>query len=236
MALQSQLFRGDPKLEAAAVSDPAHIVPGAAGEHVRKIQQALIALDGATIAADGNYSPATAAAVLAYKRKRNIINPSYQTQADNIVGKMTMAALDREMLAKERGLPDLDTVGLLSAALRGDPRLEQTLRNDAQHVVPGDRGEFVSLIQNAVLTLEGGNIGPDELRAQLYGTQTAKAVLAYKTRRKIINPAIQTTPDNIVGKLTIRSLDLEMLAFEVQERLSASRTFSIKRRSQGDLP
>ncbi|MBL8821841.1 MAG: peptidoglycan-binding protein [Planctomycetia bacterium] len=236
MAVQSQLFRGDPKLEAASVSDPAHIVPGAAGEHVRKIQQALIALDGATIAADGNYGPATAAAVLAYKRKRNIINPSYQTQADNIVGKMTMAALDREMLAKERGLPDLETVGLLSASLRGDPRLERTLRNDAQHVVPGDRGEFVSLIQNAVLTLEGGNIGPDELRAQLYGTQTAKAVLAYKTRRKIINPAIQTTPDNIVGKLTIRSLDLEMLAFEVQERLSASRNFSIKRRSQGDLP
>ena len=62
MPLQSQLFRGDPKLEAAAVSDPAHIVPGATGEHVRKIQQALIALDGAAIAADGNYTPATATA------------------------------------------------------------------------------------------------------------------------------------------------------------------------------
>jgi hypothetical protein len=28
MALQSQLFHGDPKLEAAAVSDPAHITNG----------------------------------------------------------------------------------------------------------------------------------------------------------------------------------------------------------------
>lgn len=101
MALQAQLFRGDPKLEAAAVSDPAHIVPGATGEHLRKIQLALIQLDGAAINPDGKYGPATAAAVLAYKRKRNIINRSYQTQADNIVGKMTMAALDLEMLAKE---------------------------------------------------------------------------------------------------------------------------------------
>ena len=101
MSLQSQLFRGDPKLEAAAVSDPAHIVPGATGEHVRKIQLALIQLDGAPIDPDGKYGPATAAAVLAYKRKRNIINRSYQTQADNIVGKMTMASFDSEMLKQE---------------------------------------------------------------------------------------------------------------------------------------
>jgi len=96
------LFRGDSKLEAAAVSDTAHIMQGAVGDHVRKIQLALIQLDGATITADGIYGPATANVVLAYKRKRNIINPSYQTQADNIVGKMTMAALDAEMLAAER--------------------------------------------------------------------------------------------------------------------------------------
>jgi hypothetical protein len=49
MSLQSQLFQGDPKLEAAAVSDPAHIMPGAVGEYVGKIQQALTQLDGATL-------------------------------------------------------------------------------------------------------------------------------------------------------------------------------------------
>jgi peptidoglycan hydrolase-like protein with peptidoglycan-binding domain len=101
MALQSDLFRGDPKLEAAAVSDPAHIVQGARGDHVRKIQLALIQLDDAAIVPDGTYGSATAAAVLTYKQKRNIVNHSYQTKADNIVGKMTMAALDREMLAEE---------------------------------------------------------------------------------------------------------------------------------------
>jgi hypothetical protein len=102
MALQSQLFRGDSKLEGAAVSDAAHIVQGARGEHVQKIQLALISLDGAVIDADGVYGPATAAAVLAYKRKRGIINRSRQTQADNIVGEMTIAALDREMVDKEK--------------------------------------------------------------------------------------------------------------------------------------
>jgi len=102
MALQSQLFRGDPKLEAAAVSDPAHILPGARGPHVGKIQRALNALDDAGLDEDGAYGPATAAAVLAYKRERDIVNRSYQTQADNIVGKMTIAAMDKEMLQWEQ--------------------------------------------------------------------------------------------------------------------------------------
>jgi peptidoglycan hydrolase-like protein with peptidoglycan-binding domain len=59
MALQSQLFHGDSKLEAAAMSDPAHIVQGATGEHVPKIQLALIQLDGAALKPDGSYGPAT---------------------------------------------------------------------------------------------------------------------------------------------------------------------------------
>lgn len=102
MTLKSQLFRNDPKLEAAAVLDSAHITPGANGDHVRKIQLALIKLDGAALIADGSYGPKTAAAVLAYKKKRNIINRAYQTQPDNIVGKMTIDQLDREMLAAEQ--------------------------------------------------------------------------------------------------------------------------------------
>jgi peptidoglycan hydrolase-like protein with peptidoglycan-binding domain len=69
MALQSQLFRGDTKLEAAAVSDPAHILPGAKGPHVGKIQFALTELDDADITQDSIYGPETAAAVLSYKQK-----------------------------------------------------------------------------------------------------------------------------------------------------------------------
>ena len=40
MALQSKLFRGDPKLEACLVNDKAHVLQGARGEHVSKLQQA----------------------------------------------------------------------------------------------------------------------------------------------------------------------------------------------------
>jgi peptidoglycan hydrolase-like protein with peptidoglycan-binding domain len=110
MPLQSQLFSGDLKLEAAAVSDSAHIVPGAIGEHVRKIQLALIQVNGASLSPDGVYRGATAAAVLAYKQRRGIVNRTYQTTADNIVGKMTMAALDLEMAAQENKPAELQSL------------------------------------------------------------------------------------------------------------------------------
>ncbi len=99
MSLRSRLFAGYARLEAAAESNPAHILLGAVGRHVGKIQQALKLLDGdpidpAELTAE-RYGPSTANAVLSFKKKRNIINRSYQTQADNIVGIMTMAALDQ---------------------------------------------------------------------------------------------------------------------------------------------
>ena len=101
MALQSILFKGDPQLEAAATSNPAHITPGARGPHVSKIQRALNLIQGLALAEDGVYGAGTAAAVLEYKQQRNTVNTSYQSTADNIVGIMTMAALDREMLILE---------------------------------------------------------------------------------------------------------------------------------------
>lgn len=96
------------------------------------------------------------------------------------------------------------------------------LVNDAAHVVIGDRGEFVSKIQFAALLLGGGRIGPTELFNQQYGPETASVVLLYKTNRKIINLSYQKTADNIVGKMTIRSLDDEMQAYELKERITNS--------------
>jgi hypothetical protein len=101
MALTSKLFAGNQALEAAATQDAAHIQVGARGPHVEKIQTALNLLDGAGLKVDGAYGPATAKAVLAYKTKRNIINRSYQTTADNIVGKMTVSQMDQELKALE---------------------------------------------------------------------------------------------------------------------------------------
>jgi peptidoglycan hydrolase-like protein with peptidoglycan-binding domain len=92
-------------LEACLIRDDAHLTPGAHGDHVRLVQRALVLLGDKTIPAGeyvtGSYGPKTAAAVLEYKRRRSIINTSYQTQADNIVGKMTIAALDKELVSRQ---------------------------------------------------------------------------------------------------------------------------------------
>ena len=105
MPLVSFLFRDDKRLQATLVSDSAHVTPGSRGDFVHKIQVALEDLDGVVIAPtevlSSSYGPSTAAAVLAFKQKRAIINRAYQTAADNIVGKMTIAALDKEMVAKQ---------------------------------------------------------------------------------------------------------------------------------------
>ncbi len=74
-----------------------------------KIHTALLILDGVSVAAAElraqQYGASTAAAVLAFKQRRHIINTSYQTAADDIVGKMTIAEMDREMLSRERAGP-----------------------------------------------------------------------------------------------------------------------------------
>jgi hypothetical protein len=106
MPLKSRLFGGDPKLQACLVNDAAHVTQGARGDHVGKIQKAVEALGDQSISqgelTTQTYGPSTAAAVLAYKKKRKIINFSYQSQADNIVGKMTIASLDKEMQDVEK--------------------------------------------------------------------------------------------------------------------------------------
>ncbi|GAB4041622.1 peptidoglycan-binding domain-containing protein [Spirosoma jeollabukense] len=106
MANTSTWFKGNARLDQCLVSDPAHVQKGDRGDYVTLIQGALMALDTAIISVDEQsqklYGPSTAQAVLTYKRKRQIINPSYQTQADDIVGRMTMLALDTEMGAFER--------------------------------------------------------------------------------------------------------------------------------------
>lgn len=51
------------------------------------------------------YGPSTAAAVLAYKQRRNIGNYAYETKADNIVGKMTITRMDSDMLVAEKLAP-----------------------------------------------------------------------------------------------------------------------------------
>jgi peptidoglycan hydrolase-like protein with peptidoglycan-binding domain len=101
MACVSQLFRGNVRLQAALLQDSSHITLNSQGEHVRLIQIALVRLGEKSILGKEHtaalYGPTTAAAVRRFKTARRIINFSYQTAADDIVGKMTVQALDNEM-------------------------------------------------------------------------------------------------------------------------------------------
>ena len=112
MPLKSVTLRGNAKLQKCLVSDSDHVTPGSRGEHVGLIQKCVLVLEQSRIGPDElrtrTYGPTTAAAVLAYKRARQVINRSYQQQADNIVGKMTIARLDEEIAKVERASTHLD--------------------------------------------------------------------------------------------------------------------------------
>ena len=110
MALKSATFADDKRLEDCLVKDSAHLTRGTTGDFVGKVQAALAFLDGLSIDEEEldtqTYGPSTAAAVLAYKRKRKIINTSYEKTEDEIVGKMTIKSLDDELEKAEKEPPD----------------------------------------------------------------------------------------------------------------------------------
>jgi peptidoglycan hydrolase-like protein with peptidoglycan-binding domain len=116
--LKSKLLSPDRRLNACEISDPDHVQTGDRGSYVKRVQQALIRIENAAIDESelqaGLYGTSTATAVLAYKRKRNIVNRTYQSQVDNIVGKMTIRNLDEELLKLEAG----DSDQFFAAALR----------------------------------------------------------------------------------------------------------------------
>jgi hypothetical protein len=107
---------------------------------------------------------------------------------------------------------------LFSNLFKGDASLAACQINDTAHLTIGARGEHVAKVQFALFALDSPAIDTTEVRLQSYGPSTAKAVLAYKTKRGIINTAYQNTPDNIVGKMTIARLDQDMRFIEQTHR------------------
>jgi len=101
MPLLSKLFRGDTRLEACLINDSAHITPGTKGPFVNKIQRAIAQLGGDIVSQNEvdsqTYGPSTTSSVLNFKRQNKIVNFIYQSTADNIVGKMTIAFLDSRL-------------------------------------------------------------------------------------------------------------------------------------------
>jgi hypothetical protein len=103
---------------------------------------------------------------------------------------------------------------LKSNVFAGDKRLEACLVEDSAHLTSGTQGDFVAKVQAALMFLDSLNIDEGELDTATYGTSTAAAVLSFKKKRKIINRAYQQTEDNIVGKMTIKALDDELVTAE----------------------
>ncbi len=136
MTLKSKMFSGDQKLEAAAVSNPAHILRGAIGPHVGKIQRALIEIDDLKIAKDERvrqfFGASTETATLSFKKKRKIINKSYQNEVDPIVGIMTMAELDREMVKIEGQHNEIMILCAIASTLGYSTHQPLLITNDQQ--------------------------------------------------------------------------------------------------------
>jgi hypothetical protein len=96
---------------------------------------------------------------------------------------------------------------LFSALFRGDLKLLDCLNNPMGHVVPDSQGDHVGKIQKALVALGAGLIDPMELMEKKYGRTTIAAVVAFKTKWRIINTAYEDTVDPIVGQWTIKRLD-----------------------------
>lgn len=179
MALQSQLFRGDSALESCLVNDAAHVVEGTRGPHINKIQRALVLLDGAPIVGseilDEVYGRSTANAVLAYKRKRGIINRAYQNTADNIVGKMTIASLDKEMTIAENRPPLRGCTTDIGGGSSSKSRVGLALSNSIQLQFPP--GRLNVAFQEALLA--GETIPGSSLRTVLLVERATKLLAPF---------------------------------------------------------
>ena len=121
---------------------------------------------------------------------------------------------------------------LVSRWFGGNARLQKCLTSDPAHIVAGDSGEHVALVQEALQVLDGAEIARDELAGRAYGRSTAAAVLDFKTKRGIVNRAYQATPDAIVGKMTIKALDDEIAARE-RQRSRALLAFKVPPQPRG---
>ncbi|HEX8741947.1 MAG TPA: peptidoglycan-binding protein [Thermoleophilaceae bacterium] len=100
-------------------------------------------------------------------------------------------------------------MALTSARFEGNERLERCAAGDfAARLTPGTKGDFVALVQQALMDLGESlpNFGADGG----YGNETTAAVLSYKTRHDIRTD--DGVLDGIVGPKTIAKLDEECTA------------------------
>ena len=109
-------------------------------------------------------------------------------------------------------------MGLVSSLFKDNAQLAACQTSDVAHLTLRAQGEHVSRVQLALSAVDCLHIARCEMVTQTYGPSTAKAVLAYKTKRSIINKARQSAPDAVVGKMTITRLDQDIANWERSRR------------------
>jgi peptidoglycan hydrolase-like protein with peptidoglycan-binding domain len=105
MALQSEHFRSNDRVQSAAINSPAMAI-GEQGKGVKLLQEALIetgipmprSTHGGKAPADGIFGPETKSAVTQCQTR-------FGLTVDGIAGKQTFSALDEFMLQQEREVP-----------------------------------------------------------------------------------------------------------------------------------
>jgi peptidoglycan hydrolase-like protein with peptidoglycan-binding domain len=105
-------------------------------------------------------------------------------------------------------------MSLRAYIFQDDKALEAAAVQNQSHILEGHSGVHVGKIQEALVMLDGAVIADVERLTKFYGPSTSKAVLNYKTKRKIINKAYQSTPDAIVGIMTMKALDDDLFNFQ----------------------
>jgi hypothetical protein len=103
---------------------------------------------------------------------------------------------------------------LQSDLFSGDAKLNDALNFPLKHITPGSSGPHVSKIHTALGRLVPNvAIAQSELDSTTYGDTTTDAVKAYKRSHvpPIINIAYQNTVDGIVGQMTIKALDRDLI-------------------------
>jgi hypothetical protein len=126
---------------------------------------------------------------------------------------------------------------LQSDEFADDPKLEDCATKPSAHLLIGTPpGPHILKIQLALERLRptGPVISQTEKSAMSYGSTTAAAVLNYKTTHvpPIINFAYQHAPDPILGQMTIKAMDEELLGTPLPDRNAvASRAHDASRAS-----
>ena len=99
MPLQSRLFKDDRKLQNCLERDEWHVVPGARGDHVGRIQRALITLGAGVIdfreLTDKRYGETTASTVLRFKGPPRNITHARTARCGRLIHRKDISATSR---------------------------------------------------------------------------------------------------------------------------------------------